>query len=274
MVATLRVRADPCCVAPGTLTSSDSITFRPSASTRPKVSPRDRVQGSALGLTSLSFPAYRGHARTFLKSLEALRPSAIIDIIKSGEDLVLSEGTRQKLKGQQTCLRCGYMASNELCVRRKDLAPARRGKEGLTKCPRSHRKLARCSSRSRLGSKPRRWRQPRVVRLPIRSRCLRHLHGRTGRSLSTIVGSASDQRRQSKSRRSRRERRRRRRRPMVEDDGWPSSRLGRTRCTSIGERHIQPVRQLPHAPSLIHSPPYSSYSARVTPIWRNSSVWL
>jgi cytoplasmic tRNA 2-thiolation protein 1 len=132
MVATLRVRADPCCVAPGTLTSSDSITSRPSASTRPKVSPRDRFQGSALGLTSLSFPAYRGHARTFLKSLEALRPSAIIDIIKSGEDLVLSEVTRQKLKGQQTCLRCGYMASNELCVRRKDLAPARRGKEGLT----------------------------------------------------------------------------------------------------------------------------------------------
>lgn len=61
-------------------------------------------------------PAYRGHARTFLKSLEALRASTIIDIIKSGEDLVLSEVARKNLKAQQTCLRCGYMSSNDLCV--------------------------------------------------------------------------------------------------------------------------------------------------------------
>lgn len=29
--------------------------------------------------------AYRGYARTFLKDLEAIRPSAILDIIKAGE---------------------------------------------------------------------------------------------------------------------------------------------------------------------------------------------
>ncbi len=44
---------------------------------------------------ALPLAAYRGHARVFLKDLEAIRPSAIIDIIHSGEafqvdDVVMS----------------------------------------------------------------------------------------------------------------------------------------------------------------------------------------
>ncbi|KAI7900563.1 cytoplasmic tRNA 2-thiolation protein 1 [Cokeromyces recurvatus] len=57
--------------------------------------------------------AYRGYARTFLKDLEAIRPSAIIDIIHSGEAFEIKSGT--KMPSQKICERCGYMSSNELC---------------------------------------------------------------------------------------------------------------------------------------------------------------
>lgn len=75
--------------------------------------------------------AYRGHARVFLKDLEAARPSAIIDIIHSGEAFEIKEEIKaaQKLQReslmlhsiiklmlpQETCQRCGYMSSNALC---------------------------------------------------------------------------------------------------------------------------------------------------------------
>ncbi|KAF9246871.1 hypothetical protein BU15DRAFT_84475 [Melanogaster broomeanus] len=59
--------------------------------------------------------AYRGHARTFLKDLEAARPSAIIDIIHSGEAFEVREDVKATQKPQQTCKRCGYMSSNDLC---------------------------------------------------------------------------------------------------------------------------------------------------------------
>ncbi|KAI0079725.1 hypothetical protein K474DRAFT_1658816 [Panus rudis PR-1116 ss-1] len=59
--------------------------------------------------------AYRGHARAFLKDLEASRPSAIIDIIHSGEAFEIKEEVKVTQKAQQTCKRCGYMSSNELC---------------------------------------------------------------------------------------------------------------------------------------------------------------
>ncbi|KAI0363714.1 cytoplasmic tRNA 2-thiolation protein 1 [Pilatotrama ljubarskyi] len=59
--------------------------------------------------------AYRGHARGFLKDLEAARPSAIIDIIHSGEAFEIKEDVKATQKIQQTCKRCGYMSSNELC---------------------------------------------------------------------------------------------------------------------------------------------------------------
>lgn len=57
--------------------------------------------------------AYRGFARTFLKDLEALRPTAILDIIKSGEAFEVREEVKRK--EQRTCERCGYISSNRLC---------------------------------------------------------------------------------------------------------------------------------------------------------------
>ncbi|KIM29446.1 hypothetical protein M408DRAFT_15823 [Serendipita vermifera MAFF 305830] len=57
--------------------------------------------------------AYRGHARAFLKSLEVARPSVIIEIIHSGESFEVAQEV--KVKEQRTCVRCGYIASNELC---------------------------------------------------------------------------------------------------------------------------------------------------------------
>nr|GAT45308.1 predicted protein [Mycena chlorophos] len=59
--------------------------------------------------------AYRGHARVFLKDLEAARPSAIIDIIHSGEAFEVREEIKATQKSQQTCKRCGYISSNDLC---------------------------------------------------------------------------------------------------------------------------------------------------------------
>ncbi|GLB33284.1 putative CTU1 protein [Lyophyllum shimeji] len=59
--------------------------------------------------------AYRGHARAFLKDLEAARPSAIIDIIHSGEAFEVREEVKATQRVQQTCKRCGYISSNELC---------------------------------------------------------------------------------------------------------------------------------------------------------------
>lgn len=44
---------------------------------------------SLMLLNSLMAAAYRGHARVFLKDLEAIRPSAIIDIIHSGETFLV-----------------------------------------------------------------------------------------------------------------------------------------------------------------------------------------
>ncbi|EPQ26423.1 uncharacterized protein PFL1_06071 [Pseudozyma flocculosa PF-1] len=60
--------------------------------------------------------AYRGYARTFLKDLESIRPSSIVDIIQSGENLVVSsEVKRAKGIELQNCQRCGYISSNRIC---------------------------------------------------------------------------------------------------------------------------------------------------------------
>ncbi|KAK4700565.1 cytoplasmic tRNA 2-thiolation protein 1, partial [Phenoliferia sp. Uapishka_3] len=77
--------------------------------------------------------AYRGHARALVKDLESVRPSAIVDIIYSGEAMAASlklngrnasgidEGIEQKgltIKSrpiQKTCTRCGSLTSQELC---------------------------------------------------------------------------------------------------------------------------------------------------------------
>jgi cytoplasmic tRNA 2-thiolation protein 1 len=65
----------------------------------------------------------------FLKDLEAIRPSAIIDIIHSGETFQLDEDVKSGMKAlrkyreslpdvifSENCLRCGYISSNDLCV--------------------------------------------------------------------------------------------------------------------------------------------------------------
>jgi hypothetical protein len=45
--------------------------------------------------------AYRGHARAFLKDLEAARPSAIIDIIHSGEAFEVREEVKATQRAQR-----------------------------------------------------------------------------------------------------------------------------------------------------------------------------
>ena len=57
--------------------------------------------------------AYRGHVRTYLKDLESIRSSVIIDIIFSGDSLLVKEDVKMPI--QKTCKRCGYIASQELC---------------------------------------------------------------------------------------------------------------------------------------------------------------
>lgn len=85
--------------------------------------------------------AFRGTAREYMKSLEAIRPSCIIDIIHSGENLVLkpkkpkktttkfknikktdqmemevkANGTISLFKDGNRCDRCGYLSSNKIC---------------------------------------------------------------------------------------------------------------------------------------------------------------
>ncbi|KAJ8437434.1 hypothetical protein Cgig2_031955 [Carnegiea gigantea] len=61
--------------------------------------------------------AYRGFAREFIKDLERIRPRAILDIIKSGENFRISTFT--KMPEQGTCERCGYISSqpfSEFCL--------------------------------------------------------------------------------------------------------------------------------------------------------------
>ncbi|KAJ1957610.1 cytosolic thiouridylase subunit Ctu1 [Dipsacomyces acuminosporus] len=57
--------------------------------------------------------AYRGYAREFLKDLEAVRPSAILDIIHSGEAMQVASDVQ--LPSLTSCERCGYISSNRVC---------------------------------------------------------------------------------------------------------------------------------------------------------------
>ncbi|ORY43258.1 hypothetical protein BCR35DRAFT_285424 [Leucosporidium creatinivorum] len=78
--------------------------------------------------------AYRGHARALVKDLESIRPSAIVDIIYSGEAMASSikllgrraggdPGPTNEKKGytraprnsQQKCTRCNSLSSQPLC---------------------------------------------------------------------------------------------------------------------------------------------------------------
>lgn len=75
--------------------------------------------------------SYRGHAREFLKDLESIRPSAIIDIIKSGDSLQLGGKAKGKLPDQLVCSRCGYMSSQEVCKACKILEGLNSGRPNL-----------------------------------------------------------------------------------------------------------------------------------------------
>lgn len=57
--------------------------------------------------------AYRGHARAFLKDLEKIRPTVIMDIIHSGEQLEFSDTIKKPVRG--TCDTCGFVSSCQPC---------------------------------------------------------------------------------------------------------------------------------------------------------------
>ncbi|KAL2914687.1 cytosolic thiouridylase subunit Ctu1 [Polyrhizophydium stewartii] len=65
--------------------------------------------------------AYRGYARAFLKDLESIRPSAILDIIHAGEWYQSAQQVKINVPVAGgagcggTCVRCGYMSSSGLC---------------------------------------------------------------------------------------------------------------------------------------------------------------
>lgn len=61
--------------------------------------------------------AYRGQARQFLKDLEALRPSSIIDTICAAEQFVFPDprSASSGLPVQRKCERCQYICSQKLC---------------------------------------------------------------------------------------------------------------------------------------------------------------
>lgn len=63
--------------------------------------------------------AYRGHARAFLKDLEAARPSAIIDIIHSGEAFQVKDEVKATQKAQSRIhLKKSFLISllNRVCL--------------------------------------------------------------------------------------------------------------------------------------------------------------
>ena len=66
--------------------------------------------------------AYRGHARAFLKDLEAARPSAIIDIIHSGEAFEVNEEIKATQKAQRKyhLVSCMYYNTLKISQKRAD----------------------------------------------------------------------------------------------------------------------------------------------------------
>ncbi|CAF87749.1 unnamed protein product, partial [Tetraodon nigroviridis] len=56
---------------------------------------------------------YAYFKKTFLKDLESVRPSSIMDVIHSGENLSVRADVKMPTQG--TCARCGYISSQPLC---------------------------------------------------------------------------------------------------------------------------------------------------------------
>ncbi|KAG8389839.1 hypothetical protein BUALT_Bualt01G0020200 [Buddleja alternifolia] len=90
-------------------TSNDWITSLLSVSFNFNI----RCSSTSLYFCIYSPNAYRGFAREFIKDLERIRPRAILDIIKSGEDFRISTST--KMPEQGNCERCGYISSQKWC---------------------------------------------------------------------------------------------------------------------------------------------------------------
>lgn len=86
--------------------------------------------------------AYRGHARAFLKDLEKVRPSVIMDIIHSGEQIEFKATTKKPTRG--TCNRCGFVSSQQPCKACVLLEGLNRGlpKLGIGKKSRGDRMIA------------------------------------------------------------------------------------------------------------------------------------
>lgn len=59
--------------------------------------------------------AYRGFARAYIKDVEKVRPSAIMDIIHSGENMVVKNTVKERMPTQGKCTKCGYISSMEVC---------------------------------------------------------------------------------------------------------------------------------------------------------------
>ena len=83
--------------------------------------------------------SYRGFARTFLKDLESVKASSILDMIHSAEQMAVKEGV--KMPPQGTCLVCGSISSQEICKACVLLEGLKRGipKLGVSKSSKAKR---------------------------------------------------------------------------------------------------------------------------------------
>ena len=61
--------------------------------------------------------AFRGNARYFLKDLERIKPVAILDIIKSGEDIggMVKASSIKSSVITTKCVKCGFITNNTIC---------------------------------------------------------------------------------------------------------------------------------------------------------------
>jgi len=59
--------------------------------------------------------AARGLAREFVKDLEAARPRAIVDLVKTAERLQIKDSTKTEMRKPGTCTKCGYLSSQSVC---------------------------------------------------------------------------------------------------------------------------------------------------------------
>lgn len=75
--------------------------------------------------------ATRGLAREFVKDLEAVRPRAIVDLIRSGEELQVATSIPNGQSKPGICTKCGYMTSQPVCKACTLLEGLNKGKAAL-----------------------------------------------------------------------------------------------------------------------------------------------